>query len=61
MAWVACDKNGEEFIYQKKPYRWRNYWYLDDDSSVGIPKNTIKKLIGRELSWDDEPVELKEE
>lgn len=61
MAWVACDKNGEEFIYQEKPYRWENYWYLDDYSSVEIPKSTIKKLIGRELSWDDEPVELKEE
>lgn len=28
---------------------------------VELPKGTIKKLIGRELSWDDEPVELKEE
>ena len=26
-----------------------------------LPKGSIKKLIGRELSWNDEPVELKEE
>lgn len=28
---------------------------------VTIPNGSIKKLIGRELSWSDEPVELKEE
>ena len=27
--------------------------------SIELPKGTISKLIGRELSWDDEPVELK--
>lgn len=26
-----------------------------------LPIGSIKKLIGRELSWSDEPVELKEE
>lgn len=29
--------------------------------TIELPKGSIKKLIGRELSWDDEPVELKEE
>lgn len=28
------------------------------NNSVGLPKGTIKKLIGRELSFTDEPVEL---
>lgn len=28
-------------------------------ASVELPKGTIKKLIGRELKWEDEPVELK--
>lgn len=28
---------------------------------IELPKGSIKKLIGRELSWKDEPVELKEE
>jgi hypothetical protein len=27
--------------------------------SIKLPKGSIKKFIGRELSWDDEPVELK--
>ena len=30
------------------------------DDWVDLPKGSIKKLIGRELSWNDEPVELKE-
>lgn len=27
--------------------------------SIELSKGSIKKLIGRELTWDDEPVELK--
>ena len=27
---------------------------------IEIPQGSIKKLIGRELSWNDKPVELKE-
>lgn len=34
---------------------------LFDYSKLTIPNGSIKKLIGRELSWKDEPVELKEE
>lgn len=26
--------------------------------SIELPKGTIKKIIGRELSWEDKPVEL---
>lgn len=29
-----------------------------EDISVELPKGSIKKLIGRELTWEDEPVEL---
>ena len=28
------------------------------EKEMVLPKGSIKKLIGRELSWDDEPVEL---
>lgn len=28
---------------------------------IELPKGSIRKLIGRDLSWKDEPVELKEE
>ena len=27
MAWVACDRDGEEFIYDEKPVKDDNTWY----------------------------------
>jgi hypothetical protein len=33
----------------------------DIADDIYLPKGTIKKLIGRDLTWSDEPVELKEE
>lgn len=59
MAWVAVDKIGEELISRTEPFRVGDYWI--GDSIFHIPKGSIKKLIGRDLSWSDEPVELKEE
>lgn len=62
MAWLAVDKNGWEFIYRDKPCRQFNtYWYAGEDHFVELPEGSIKKLIGKELSWGDEPVELKVE
>lgn len=68
MAWVAVHKNGEESIFDCEPKRTINYWadeqFLGEgyyDSDIPLPKGTIKKLTGRELTWEDEPVELKEE
>ena len=65
MAWIEDNRNGEEYIYEAMPERFycvlaptfceyenRVYDYVE------LPKGSIKKLIGRELSWNDEPVEL---
>lgn len=60
MAWVAVDKSGLEAIYEGKPYRAHDCIWIPMLSYVGLPSGSIKKLIGRELSWEDEPVELKE-
>ena len=57
MAWVAVDKIGEELILRTEPFRVGDYWI--GYSIVHLPKGSIKKLIGRDLSYDDEPVELK--
>lgn len=35
--------------------------YDNEDTGIALPKGTIKKLIGKTLTWEDEPVELKEE
>lgn len=61
MAWVAVDKEGTEYIYEDKPSRISACCWYSVFGLVRIPKGSIKKLIGKELSWDDEPVELKEE
>lgn len=56
MAWLALKLNGQECISNIKPDIWcvNN----EDYGIVEIPKGSIKKLIGRELTWGDEPVEL---
>lgn len=68
MAWVAVDSDGSECIYRYKPSRSRyNYWtdrsnaMEREDSGIDMPKGSIKKLIGKDLTWKDDPVELKEE
>lgn len=64
---VAVNQNGYEYIFEDFPHRvdeddGDGYWEMDMIGSyMRIPKGSIKKLIGRELSWNDEPVELKEE
>ena len=38
---------------------WGDEEYEDlYDDWVNLPKGSIKKLIGRELSWENEPVEF---
>lgn len=69
MAWLAVHKNGKEGIFSHKPTRVEklDVWYDREeesifyDSEISLPKGTIKKLIGRDLTWEDNPVELKEE
>lgn len=43
--------------------KWCNGWSSDTNDflpfdGVELPKGSIEKLIGRKLSWVDEPVEL---
>ena len=59
MAWVSVDKCGQENIFFDKPERKMNCFGGPFDISIKIPKGTIKKLIGRDLTWNDKPVELK--
>lgn len=64
MAWVAADYAGE-YISTKKPFsnlfNIGYYGFHSNSERVKLPKGSIKKLIGRDLDWQDEPVELKEE
>lgn len=64
MAYVAVDKDGSEYVYSNRPYRDYdvNKWFCKlNVDYCRLPKGFIKKLIGRTLTWEDEPVELKQE
>lgn len=67
MVFVAIDKDGSEWMFDVKPYRQAEVWVTsqyDFDHGANwfeLPKGSIRKLIGRELTWEDEPVELKGE
>lgn len=63
MAYLVVDKDNSEYVYNHKPERLNNFWGAQKDKEgkpIGIMlpllKGTIKKLIGRELTWNDEPV-----
>ena len=64
MAWVAVDKDGEEVVFGEKPKREFTLYLMwipctiKAGNGCELPKGSIKKLIGHELTWDDEPVEL---
>lgn len=61
MAWLAVDKDGTENIFQFRPKKTEKFYMPLYTYSMWltIPKGSIKKLIGRELTWADEPVEIK--
>jgi hypothetical protein len=61
-AWVAVDEDGRECIYYEKPIRKENSWDIENNSDIfcDIPCGNIEKLIGRKLTWEDEPVQLLE-
>lgn len=63
MAWIAVDSYNKEAIFLRKPRRVYGFW-IDankdsEDTQISLPKGSIKKLIGRDLTWENEPVELK--
>lgn len=56
--WLTVDYNGIEKAFWSKPKRCEKHreWWGD---SMVLPHGSIKKLIGRELYWSYETVELK--
>jgi len=62
MAWLAVDKDGEERIFEDIPHREDGYFWNTDSvcSIISLPHGSIKKLIGGELTWEDESVMLED-
>lgn len=64
MAYLCVDRRGE-FIANNIPERnffewssWKDY--VESCTLISVPKGTIKKLIGKEMTWEDEPICLEE-
>lgn len=64
MAWLAIDRNGRESVFDQKPERYGDVWVLSQrgghirNSFVELPIGSIRKLIGKQITWSDEPIEI---
>lgn len=61
MAWLAVDKTGEENIFQFRPVRIETKFrpLYPYSMTLTLPKDTIKKILGYNLTWEDDSVEYK--
>lgn len=60
---VAVNSNGDEIYTEYGGFkRVGNSWSSKSDFGryCKLPKGTIKKIIGKELTWNDEPVCIEE-
>ena len=67
MVYLAVNKDGSEVVSNTRIKRFKDYWVdeffeheFDTIDVVFLPKGSIKKLIGKELTWEDNPVEFTE-
>ena len=60
-VWYAVDENDEEFVYDGLPFREANFWDNNVYRWVLLPKGTIEKILGKKITWSDEPVEVEGE
>ena len=53
MTWLCVDKDGSEWVFDGAPKRGETGWYItfEATSCVGLPKGSIKKHIGKKLTW----------
>jgi hypothetical protein len=57
MAWLAVDKDLSAYLYLEKPER-KEIVFSSDKPYVPIRKVNIPTLIGKDLTWEDEPVKI---
>lgn len=58
MAYLAVTSKGNEVIYKNKPNRKENSYWSYSGEAITLPHGTIRKLTGKDLKFEDEPVEL---
>lgn len=72
-SWICVDGHGDERIFPREPRRqfprldlevlWGQRWTTDSFDieykwGVLLPKGTIKHLIGKEMTYSDEPIKI---
>ena len=63
-AYLAVESNGNELIFSEPPCRIDEHstcgWFCSSNSSqcVSVPRGTIKKITGKTITWEDEPIKL---
>lgn len=67
MAYLAVEKDGSIWLFQHKPERRQVFedgelvcedWQEQSNVYQEITEMRIEQIIGRSLTWEDEPVEL---
>lgn len=55
--WIAVDKSGSICLFNSEPMRHYSM-YVDGGDCIQISKEVMIKLIGREITWEDDPVKI---
>lgn len=64
-VFLAVNPNGDEVLLDSFPIRYEGQWtderidhfsIEEKNSAIIIPPGTIKKLTGKNISWDNEPI-----
>lgn len=58
MAHFVVDKFGSEYVYEMAPKRTQDgHWtHIPDTHFVELPKGSIKRLTGKTMKYEDEPI-----
>ena len=63
--WIAVDKDNSVWLYDKKPARLQTldtnsetWTVMPEDVCIQTSKEVMFKLLGKELTLDDDPVEI---
>ena len=63
--WLAVDKDNSVWLYDKKPARLKTldtnsetWTVMPEDVYIQTSKEVMLKLLGKELTWNDEPIEI---
>ena len=67
MKWLVVQENGNELLFEELPERniskVKGYgrWTSKHIKDYPLPKGSIEHLIGKKLTWEDEPFEFPED